>query len=108
MHETNSGLGKASFIISIIAGVFIFFLIILAGILEESTPGGIDENSDGAALLGCSFILLMLAELVALGLGIGGMCVKGRKKVLAILGTCFSAVALLGSMCLALLGLAAG
>ena len=108
MHETNSGLGKASFIISIIAGVFIFFLLLLAGILEESTPGGIDENSDGAALLGCSFILLMLAELVALGLGIGGMCVKGRKKVLAILGTCFSAVALLGLMCLALLGLAAG
>ena len=108
MHETNSGLGKASFIISIIAGVFILFFIILAGVLEANTPGGIDENSDGAAVLGCSFILFMLAELVALGLGIGGMCVKGRKKVLAILGTCFSAVALLGSMCLALLGLAAG
>jgi hypothetical protein len=108
MHETNSGLGKASFIISIVAGVFILFLFILVGILEETNPGMIDEKSDSAGVLGCSIMLLWLAELVALGLGIGGMCVKGRKKVLAILGTCFSVAALFGSMCVVILGMATG
>ena len=108
MPETNSGLGKASFILSIIAGGFMFLIFIIAFVIEESTPGGMDEESGEAVFIGCSFLLLVLANFVALGMGIGGLCQKNRKKTLAILGTCFSGVALLGSTCVMLLGLAVG
>ncbi len=106
MAEKNSVIGKASFIISIIAGIFILLSFIVAMVVEESTPGGMDEES--AALIGCSMFIFLFADVVAIGLGIGGMCKKNCNKLLAILGTCFSTAAILITILLILIGFTMG
>ncbi|MDX9980739.1 MAG: hypothetical protein RBU25_12010 [Lentisphaeria bacterium] len=47
---------------------------------------------------------MMLLDLVALGLGIGGLIQKDRKKVFAILGTIFSGLTIGGVLLLMVLG----
>jgi hypothetical protein len=66
--------------------------------------GGIDEESAGAVVLGLLIIGMMLLDLVALGLGIGGLIQKDRKKVFAILGTIFSGLTIGGVLLLMVLG----
>ncbi len=108
VEQKHSGLGIASFITSIIAGILIFLLIAVAGVMEASTPGGMDEESAGTIVVGLLLIAFLGASLVALGLGIGGLMQKERKKIFAILGTVFAAVSLVGTISLMILGLALG
>lgn len=108
MEVKHSGVGIASFVTSIVAGVLIFLLVIIAGVLEVSTPGGMDEESIAAVLIGLFLFAFLGAELVALGLGIGGLIQKDRKKTFAILGVVFSATALLITLFMLFLGLAMG
>ncbi|MDX9687049.1 hypothetical protein [Halopseudomonas formosensis] len=108
MEVKHSGVGIASFVTSIVAGVLIFLLVIIAGVLEVSTPGGMDEESIAAVLIGLFLFAFLGAELVALGLGIGGLIQKDRKKIFAILGVVFSATALLITLFILFLGLAMG
>lgn len=91
-----SGLGIASFVISIVATVLLFLLFIIAGIIEVSTPGGVDESSATAVIIGFFLITFMFVLIAALGLGIGGIFQKGRKKIFAILGVIFSALTFIG------------
>ena len=104
----HSGLGIASFCISIAAGVFIFFTFIVAGAIGAATPGGMDEESVTAVLVGLALITFLFASLVSLGLGIGGLFQKERKKVFAILGTIFSGAIILVTAALIAIGLAMG
>lgn len=108
MEVKHSGVGIASFVTSIVAGVLIFLLVIIAGVLEVSTPGGMDEESIAAVLIGLFLFAFLGAELVALGLGVGGLIQKDRKKIFAILGVVFSATALLITLFILFLGLAMG
>lgn len=108
MEVKHSGVGIASFVTSIVAGVLIFLLVIIAGVLEVSTPGGMDEESIAAVLIGLFLFAFLGAELVALGLGIGGLIQQDRKKIFAILGVVFSATALLITLFILFLGLAMG
>ncbi|HLU13523.1 MAG TPA: hypothetical protein VKZ64_06150 [Arenimonas sp.] len=104
MEAKHSGLGIASFIISLVAGLAILIAIVIAGIMEANTPGGIDENSPEAILLGLVLIGMMFLDLVALGLGIGALFQRDRKKIFAILGTIFSGVVVLGTAFLMVIG----
>ena len=104
--QKHSGLGIASFVTSIVSGLFIFLLIVVAGVMEVSTPGGIDEESATAVIVGLFIFAFLGSSLVALGLGIAGLLQKDRKKIFAILGTIFSAVAFLGTLFIMILGLA--
>ena len=104
----HSGLGIASFITSMVAGVLIFLLIVIAGVMEASTPGGIDEESPAAVAIGLFLFAFIGLALVALGLGVGGLMQANRKKIFAILGTVFSSVSIVGTLFIMLLGLAAG
>ena len=104
----QSGLGIASLILSIVSALAIFVLIMLAGMVESATPGGMDENSPEAILIGLFLVGFMGAALLGLGLGIGGLVQQNRNKTLAIVGTVLSAVTLVGSMSIILLGLALG
>lgn len=95
-EKKHSGIGIASFVLSLIAGVGIFVLFIVAGFIEATTPGGMHEESVEAIMIGLGIIFLFLLELVAIGLGIGAMFSSTRKKLFGILGLSFSAgVALL-------------
>ena len=104
----QSGLGIASLILSIVSALAIFMLVVLAGVVESTTPGGMDENSTEAMLIGLFLVGFMGAALLGLGLGIGGLVQQNRNKTLAIVGTVLSAVTLVGSMSIILLGLAMG
>lgn len=105
MAQKHSGLGITSFIFSIVSGILIFILIIIAGMMEASTPGGIDEKSAAAVIVGLFIIAFLFLCLVALGLGIAGLMQKDRKKLFAILGTIFSTVTLVGTISIIIVGM---
>lgn len=100
----HSGIGIASFIMCIVAFVSIFVVVIIAGVLEESTPGGLSETSPQAMIIGLLVILFALLDLIALVLGIVGLAQRNRKKLFAILGTLFSSITIIGSVGLFILG----
>ncbi len=90
-ERKNSGLGIASFVTSITAGILLFVTAIIAGVM---TASGTDPGSTEGIMVGSALIGLNIAEFVALGLGIGGLFQKEKKKRLAILGTVFSSLAI--------------
>ncbi|HDS1211800.1 TPA: hypothetical protein QD007_002403 [Shewanella algae] len=108
MQLKHSGPGIASFVTSILSGIALFITFIVAGTLETTTPGGMDENSMEAVLVGLMIIFMMLVCLVSLGLGIGGLVQKERQKIFAILGTTFSGLIILGTIGLIALGMSMG
>ncbi|UCG79481.1 MAG: hypothetical protein JSV21_05485 [Nitrospirota bacterium] len=106
MELKHSGLGISSFITSIISGLAMFFLVIIAAMMESA--GGIDEESAQAIILGLFVIGFLFLSLISFGLGIAGLLQKNRKKIFAILGTVFSGVTLFGTIFLMVLGIVAG
>ena len=108
MAQKHSGLGITSFIFSIVAAILIFLIFIIAGVMEVSTPGGIDEKSAAAVIVGLFIFAFLFLCLVALGLGIAGLMQKDRKKLYATLGTIFSTVTLVGTVSLIMIGMAMG
>ncbi len=100
----HSGVGVASFVLAIVAAVVLMIDIVVIVSMQFHNPrrGRESEMIVGLVILAC-----VVLQLLALGLGIGGLLQRDRKKVFAILGVCFSAVPLLGEACLMLIGLAA-
>lgn len=101
-------MGIASFVLSIVMGVVLFLLVVVLGILEMSTPGGIDEESATSIILSLLVIASLFAELVALGLGVAGILQRRRKRIFAILGTIFSGSMFFVVIALAVVGLLLG
>jgi hypothetical protein len=104
MERKHSGLGIASFITSVVASISLVLLVVIAGALEVSAPGWIDEESVAAMVLGLFIFALLVVDIVALGLGIAGLIQKNRKKLFAILGTVFAAATILGILFLIVIG----
>ncbi len=105
MELKHSGMGTASFVISIIGSVSMFVLFALAGAMETSKPGGMNERSTQAVVLGLLVISVLFVNLVAVGLGVAGLFQKERKKVFAILGTIFSGITVILTVALLIIGL---
>ena len=101
--QPHSGLGIASFVISLGAGAILFIAIGIAGVLDTQ-PGGLDEDSVAAGLLGLAMVATGLAQTLALGLGIAALVQAGRNKLYGVLGTVFSATGLIGMLALILFG----
>lgn len=99
----HSGLGIASFIISLAAGAALVVLLGIAGVIE-SQPGGMDEESAGAVLVGLLLALTALAHVLALGLGIAALVQAGRSKLFGVLGSVFASTGLIGTVLIFLLG----
>jgi len=104
----HSGLGIASLLIGLVSGILNVAIFVIAGVIEVSTPGGIDEQSLTAALLGLGIIGLFAIALVALGLGVGGLFQRDRNPLFAILGIVFSGVTILVTLGVIVLGVIAG
>jgi len=100
----HSGFGIASFIISLVIGVTELFFVIIAGVLEVTTTGGIDEESAVVIILGLLMIGGLVVSLVGTGLGITGLVRKNRKKVFSILGLVFNGMIILGLITLMIIG----
>jgi hypothetical protein len=106
MEPKHSGFGIASFVISLGTGFFLFVILIILGVMESQSPGGIDEEAPITVVLGLLLIGGFLAELVSAGLGVGGLLQRDRKKVFAVLGLVMSVVTAVGLTALLLIGLA--
>lgn len=104
MELKHSKIGIASFITSMVFGFLIFTMIVIAGVLEATIPGGLSEDSIEAIIVGLLIIAFLLAELVAFTLGIAGLFQNERKKVFAILGMIFSGGTIFGTILLIVIG----
>ena len=101
----HSGLGIASFIISILSGIMFCLVVGGAALLQVSTSGAIRSNATVMSILGLLIIVLFLACLVALGLGISALFQKNRKKIFGILGVIFSIAVIISWIALETIGL---
>src|SRR5207253_8753704 len=106
LPRPHSAMGIASFIISVVTGFGMFAMFVIAGIMQSTAPGGMDERSVGAIILGFCIIGLLAIDLVAAGLGIAGVCQKDRKKIFAVLGIVFSITTVVCAVVLMVIGLA--
>lgn len=104
MELKHSGIGITSFIMSLVMALIAFIVVIIAGVLETSSAGGMDESAVGTMVVGFLIIGCILVQLVALGLGIAGLIQKNRKKIFAVLGTVFSGLTIAGVVFLMLVG----
>lgn len=96
----HSGIGIASFVLSIVGAALLVFTIMAAGAIEMTTPGGIEESSVAAVVIGLAIIGLLATQLVAFGMGIAALFQRERKKLFAILGAgcSFAFIALTGAL----------
>ncbi len=104
----HSRLGIASFALSLAMGAVLFQLVVILGVLESTTPGGLDEDSAVTIILGLLVIFSLFLDLVAFGLGIAGIFQHRRKKMFAILGAIFSGFTLLIVVALTVVGIVLG
>lgn len=100
----HSGLGIASFILSVAVGIFDFVLVAFAGLVEASTPGGMDEESVIAILIGIFILGGLAANLAGTGLGVAGLVQRDRRKVFSVLGLAFNVAIVFGIIGLMILG----
>jgi hypothetical protein len=101
----HSGFGIASFILGVILAVLDLFLLMIAAIAESRTPGGLDENSPQAVLIGLGLLGSMAAQLVGLTLGIVGLFMSSRLKAFAIAGTVVNGLVFAGMVAILIVGL---
>jgi hypothetical protein len=99
----HSGIGIASFIISLVIGIFFVILFLGAGFIGIASPETM-YNESVMILIGLFAILGLFVCLTGIGLGIGGLFQKKRKKVFAALGLIFNVLVLFGVIFLIILG----
>lgn len=104
MHPPHSGMGIAAFITALCGAVLMLGLIVVAGVIETTTPGGMEETSMSAILVGLSLMCTALMQLVSFGLGVAGALQADRRRVFAILGLVISIGSILGVVLLMIIG----
>ncbi|WP_230939971.1 hypothetical protein [Xanthomonas translucens] len=75
-----SGLGIASFAVSLIAAVLTLVLVGICAALVYSQPDSLDDDSPLAMLVGMAMLIGIVAELAAAALGIGSLFQRDRRK----------------------------
>lgn len=108
MAPRQSGLGIASFVISILGGVAMFALVAIAGVMQATNPGGVNPQASATILLGLSILGVAAMHVVGLGLGVAGLAQANRAKTLAVLGLVFNALVIFAVCGMMALGMAAG
>ncbi|MDR3347009.1 MAG: hypothetical protein LBN32_00185 [Helicobacteraceae bacterium] len=103
----HSGLGIASFVLSIVDLVAFMVLLVFAAIVGTSLPSNAADAQALLMLIGVMYFAVLLVAIVAIGLGIAGVCQRAR-KVFGILGLTFSIGIMLFAIFVMLLGLANG
>ncbi|HEX6810325.1 MAG TPA: hypothetical protein VF384_01765 [Planctomycetota bacterium] len=105
--QYHSGFGVASFVISLVCGLGMVLLFVIAGVMASQAPDGeIDAQSSAAILLGLALIGSLLLALLGAVLGIAGVVQKGCKKTFAVLGLVFNGLIVAGAVGLVLIGMA--
>jgi hypothetical protein len=108
VQSKHSKLGIASFGLSCLNGILILLIFIVAGLIENATPGGLDDESVAAMLIGLVIIALFFSQVISLGLGVASFFQPNTKKVFGILGVCFSVSVVVITVILIGIGIAIG
>ena len=82
----QSGLGVASFTLSLVAGVATVASLGYAGYVETTTAGGVAGDNTAATLIGLAILACFAALLVGIILGVVGLFQKGRRKTFGAIG----------------------
>jgi hypothetical protein len=101
----HSGLGIVSLVIAVVVGFAEIILLVIAGILESRTPGGVDENSPEAIILGLLLIGGMVMSLVGGVLAAVALVQGDRSKIFPILGLALNGMIILGMIGIIIIGL---
>jgi len=91
----QSGLGIASFVLAIVAGVLEIGGIVYIAIMQAKTQGVLDDNSPVIVTVGLMILIGMLSNLIGIGLATGGLFQKERKRVMVVVGLCINVALLL-------------
>jgi hypothetical protein len=101
----HSGLGIASFTLSLVVGIGEFALMGTAGYMTARGPGGMDPQSPVAVGMGLLMMGGVLLAFLGAALGFASLFQRGRKRVFGILGLLFNGLILLGVIGLILVGI---
>lgn len=103
----QSGLGIASLVLSLIAGLMLGIPLIVVIVLVARNPN-LPENDPTAIGVGCTMLVGLLLAVGAGILGLIGLFQPDRSRVCAVLGLVFSVIEVFGIGGLILLGLLVG
>lgn len=78
------GLDIASFGIAIVTCVSAFALVVIAGVMKVSTPGGIDEKSPQAVIVELGLCAVVAINLLGVGLGVAGLIQAHRLRTFGL------------------------
>jgi hypothetical protein len=104
----HSLFGIASFLIVLAAGLLELGLLVIAGVLDARSPGGLDENSPQAILLGLALIGGLFIDIVGIALGVVGLCHGHCNKAFAWLGVGIGATVGVGMLFVMAVGVLLG
>ncbi len=104
IERRQSGMGIASFVIAIGAGVTLFVLLMILGAMDVSTPGGIDEESPEAIIAGLGLLAVVAINILGIGLAVGGLVQTDRLRMFGVLGLVFNLLVILGFVGIMVIG----
>lgn len=94
--KKHSGLGIVSMFMGVTTGIITFVIFVFAGYLESNTPGGIDDESPLAIIMGAGILLTVFLIFVGTVLGFVGLFQKDKKKLFPAVGSFLNLFLLLG------------
>ena len=107
VRRQHSGMGVASFVLALIAGLGTFAVFAWAGYVAINTPGGISESSPVAMAIGLAIIACGGLLLLGAALGVAGLFQSDRKKSLAVIGLILNGLAIVATLGVMALGMTA-
>ena len=106
VERPHSKFGIASFVTGLIVGLAELALLIIAGVMETSTPGGISEDDPKAMVLGLFLLLGLLLAFIGATIGVAGLFEANKKKVFCVLGVIFNGLSLAAVVAIIGIGMA--
>jgi hypothetical protein len=104
----HSGLGVASFILSLVSGVALVASILIAGIIGLNHDPAAPQDRSELMVIGFAVIGAAALALVGAALGLAGILQTDRKLVFAVLGLIFNVLIILAFCGVLGVGLAMG
>jgi hypothetical protein len=108
MELKNSTLGLSAFGLAAFSAIAMFAVVVIAAVMESTTPGGMDENSASAVMVGLAMFFFIFLDLIAVVLGVIDVFQADRKKLFSTLAIIIAGLTILGIIGLILLGLTMG
>ncbi len=106
LRPRESGFGIASLVLSMVAGVGTFGLVVVAGVLA-ATSRRVADGSSQAVMLGLAMFGFVGLSGVGLAFAVAGLVHPHRSRISAVLGLIFNLLVALGFVGLLIIGVLA-